>query len=242
MSVLLQVENLIKYFTLHTLGGRVIPGCQGVSFRLRKGEFMAVTGPSGAGKTSVIKCVYRTYLPSGGAILYRSAACGEVDLAAASDRQVLRLRDREIGYVSQFLRVMPRVAAVDIVAEGLLRQGRPLMEARALAGEYLRRLGIPRELWDACPATFSGGEQQRVNIARALITRPRLLLLDEPTASLDLRARAMVVEMLQELKEEGTAMVGVFHDLETMRKVADQAITMNGGKSMTEQRGESRDR
>jgi alpha-D-ribose 1-methylphosphonate 5-triphosphate synthase subunit PhnL len=233
MAKILNVVNLSKIFTIHILGGKVITGCREVGFSLGAGEFLGITGPSGSGKTSVLKCVYRTYLPSGGEINYISAARGAVDLAKATDQEVLYLRSGEIGYVSQFLRVIPRVAALDVVAEGLLRRGRELAEARALAGEYLARLGIPGDLWDAYPATFSGGEQQRVNIARALITRPRLLLLDEPTASLDSRAKMTVVEMLWELKAAGTAMIGIFHDLETMRKLVDHTIAMNGGRCLS---------
>jgi alpha-D-ribose 1-methylphosphonate 5-triphosphate synthase subunit PhnL len=240
MSVILKVENLCKKFTLHMLGGKTIVGCQDVSFVVEEGAFLGIFGPSGSGKSTILKCIYRTYLPSNGCIKYLSRCYGEVDLALAPERQVLVLR-QEIGYVSQFLKIMPRVPAVDVVAEGLWLQGTDQEEARKAAREYLARLGVARELWDAYPVTFSGGEQQRVNLARALITRPRLLLLDEPTASLDVNTKNTVIELLRELKGSGTSMVGIFHDMDAARRLVDSAFVMRDGFCYPENGGYWRD-
>lgn len=228
MSEILSVENLTKTFTLHMLGGKTIAGCRNISFSLPGGTFLGLLGPSGAGKSTILKCIYRTYLPSGGSLRYFSSKYGEIDLAAATEQQVLRVR-QEIGYVAQFLKVVPRVPAIDILAEGLWQQGCSRREGREMAGEYLARLGIARELWDAYPTTFSGGEQQRINLARALITRPRLLLLDEPTASLDVETKKTVLNMLREMKAAGTSMIGIFHDLDAAGQVVDNVLTMQGG-------------
>lgn len=223
---MLEVSGLAKAFVVHALGARRIEGFAAVGFQVAAGEALVLDGPSGSGKSSVLKCVWRTYLPSAGSVRYLPRRGPAVDLAAATEREVLALRAREIGYVTQFLRVVPRVGAVDVVAEPLVRQGYPAGEARARAAALLERLGIREALLDAYPATFSGGEQQRVNIARAVIAEPRLLLLDEPTASLDRAATAVVVELLQELRCQGTAMVAVFHDRATADRIADRRHQM----------------
>jgi alpha-D-ribose 1-methylphosphonate 5-triphosphate synthase subunit PhnL len=218
----ISVHNLAKTFTLHNLGGKCLTACQGVSFAVSHGSFLGLSGPSGAGKSTVLKCLYRTYLPEQGAIRYCSATFGEVDLATLPDRAILELRQREIGYVSQFLKVIPRVSALEVVMEPMLRQnGLAREEARRRAGGLLERLRIPPRLFDAYPATFSGGEQQRVNIARAIGWKPRLLLLDEPTASLDQHSAATVLGLLAELRAEGATMIGIFHDQELLATVAD---------------------
>ncbi|NPU84544.1 MAG: phosphonate C-P lyase system protein PhnL [Syntrophaceae bacterium] len=226
---MLEVDNLSKTFTVHILGGKVIEGFGGVSFRLSPGEFLGLAGRSGSGKSSVLKCIYGTYLPTTGAVWFASNRHGKVNLADGSEQTLLRIRNREMGYVSQFLRVVPRVAAVDVVAEPLLRQGEDSDEARRRASVLLERLAIPAGLHDAYPATFSGGEQQRINIARAVIWEPRLLLLDEPTASLDRRSRRIVIELLKELKRKGTALIGVFHDRSSMKAVADRVLDLGNG-------------
>ncbi|AET61057.1 ABC transporter-like protein [Paenibacillus terrae HPL-003] len=197
-----------------------------LSFSVAEGEFLGIKGTSGVGKSSILKCIYRTYLPSSGAILFRSSRYGEIDLAQASERIVSRLRQEEIGYVSQFLRVIPRIPTLDIVAERALLAGQAEETAHRQAEELLAALNIPRSLWRAYPTTFSGGEQQRVNLARALIVRPRLLILDEPTASLDPRSKANVISLLQEMKKQGTTMIGVFHDLDMMQQIADQVLDL----------------
>lgn len=225
---MLKVDNLSKVFNIHILGDKVIEGCENISFHVSKGEFLGLAGPSGAGKSTILKCIYRTYLATGGDIWYDSIVYGQVNLATIADHMVIAIRHKEIGYVSQFLKVIPRVSAIDVVAEPLLtRNGASVKEARKKAGELLERLNIPARLLDAYPATFSGGEQQRVNIARAIIWKPRLLLLDEPTASLDKDSTAIVVELLKELRSEGTSMVGIFHDNELMKSITDRAYRVN---------------
>ena len=218
---MLQVEHLSKTFTLHMLAQKRIHGFVDIGFKVKAGRALVLSAPSGMGKSSILKCIYRTYIPSKGAISYQSASMGRVDLATLDEHRIIRLRRSEISYVTQFLKVLPRVTTVDIVAEPLVIQGMSQKEARDMAQRYLVRLKIPARLFDAFPVTFSGGEQQRVNIARAVIGRPRLLLLDEPTASLDDSATSVVLEMLQELKEQGTAMIAVFHDRSVAERIAD---------------------
>jgi alpha-D-ribose 1-methylphosphonate 5-triphosphate synthase subunit PhnL len=228
---MLDVRNLSKTFIIHILGGKVIEGFGSVSFRVAPGEFLGLAGRSGSGKSSVLKCIYGTYLPTTGEAWFASESRGTVNLAAGHEQTVLQIRDREMGYVSQFLRVIPRVAAVDVVAEPLLRLGTDPGEARRRASALLERLTIPARLHDAYPATFSGGEQQRINIARAVIWEPRLLLLDEPTASLDRGSQEIVIGLLKELKQKGTSMIGIFHDRASMEAIADNVLEMaNGSK------------
>jgi alpha-D-ribose 1-methylphosphonate 5-triphosphate synthase subunit PhnL len=220
---LLTVDRLSKVFHIHILGNKTINGCKEESFFVEHGDFAGLSGPSGAGKSTILKCIYRTYLPTGGAIWYDSARHGKINLVSAPENVILDLRHREIGYVSQFLRVIPRVSALDVVAEPLLmKNGDSSAEAREKAAELLARLHIPPRLFDAYPSTFSGGEQQRINIARAIIWKPRLLLLDEPTASLDRGFTAIVVELLRELRGEGTSMIGIFHDEALMGSIVDR--------------------
>lgn len=218
---MLRIESLSKEFTLHTINGRKLTGFEDISFQVGSGKMLGLSGASGSGKSSVVKCIYRAYLPSAGSIHYNSKLFGPIDLATASDHEVIQLRQQEIGYVTQFLQVIPRVSAVDTVAEALLVRGEEPEMARKTAAELLERLFIPSELFDACPVTFSGGEQQRVNFAAGIISRPRLLLLDEPTASLDPQTRQAVIDILLELKNTGSTMVAIFHDQEIMEAVAD---------------------
>src|SRR5271169_4918308 len=224
---MLKLHNLSKSFIVHTLAGKVINGCDRVSFDVGPGEMLGLAGSSGSGKSSILKCIYRTYIPTSGTVSYLSKEFGPVDLAQASEHTIVRLRSREIGYVTQFLKVLPRVPAVDVVAEPLLWRGVPLDEARKSAVDMLGRLRIPSALFDACPGTFSGGEQQRVNVARAVIARPRLLLLDEPTASLDQHSVSIIVDILRDLKREGCTMIGIFHDRNLMESVADRIYEMS---------------
>jgi alpha-D-ribose 1-methylphosphonate 5-triphosphate synthase subunit PhnL len=217
---LLNVEKLAKTFVLHILGGKRLEAFQNVSFCIEAGQFLGISGPSGSGKSSILKCINRTYLATAGTIVYESEN-GTVDLAAVPEQQMIALRRREIAYVSQFLRVLPRVAALDVVAEPLYMQGVSKEAGRQQAGKILRKLNIPDHLHDAYPSTFSGGEQQRINIARAVIRQPRLLLLDEPTAALDNDSELNVIAILEELKSQGTAMVGIFHDNVVMQSISD---------------------
>lgn len=219
---MLTVERLNKQFTLHILGGKTIEACRDISFQVPEGSFLGLSGPSGAGKSTVLKCVYRTYTVDSGCICYQSASHGAVDLATAPDRLVIDLREREMGYVSQFLRVIPRVSALDLVMEPIItRNGVSRETARTRALGLLDRLRIPPSLFDAYPATFSGGEQQRINIARAVGWQPRFLLLDEPTASLDRASVEVVLAILKDLRKSGTTMLGIFHDPALMAAIAD---------------------
>jgi alpha-D-ribose 1-methylphosphonate 5-triphosphate synthase subunit PhnL len=223
---MLKVTGLSKQFQLSLSHDMNVNPFQNLSFEIAKGKFMGIAGPSGIGKSSILKCIYRTYLPTSGEIIYDSAYYGPIDLAKATEREISHLRKNEISYVSQFLKVIPRVSAVDIVAEKLLPSGLSIEAARLQAEEMLERLRIPRKLIQAYPATFSGGEQQRVNLARAFIVRPRLLILDEPTASLDKETKQSVLELLSEMKAQGTTMIGVFHDWDVMEQIADHILDL----------------
>ena len=223
----LAVTRLDKTFTMHLRGGIELPVISKARFSLHAGTCAVLGGPSGAGKSSILKILYGNYGANGGTILVRHRD-REVDLAAASPRTVLELRRETIGYVSQFLRVVPRVAALDIVAEPLIERGTDRAEAIQRAGDLLARLNLPKRLWALPPATFSGGEQQRVNIARGFITDHPILLLDEPTASLDAVNRAVVVDMIAEKKRAGVALLGIFHDADIRNAVADVIIDVTG--------------
>ena len=196
---ILAIEGLTKNFYLHNLG-KTIKSCRDIGFTLHEGEFIGIVGRSGAGKSSILKCINRTYLPLQGTIVYNSQAFGPIDLAQADERQMLQLRRYEIGYVAQFLNVMPRTTAKEHVMSALLEIG-----------------------------VASGGERLRLNLAHAMVKRPRLMLLDEPTASLDNKTKVLVKDILQQLKEEKTSMLGIFHDLEFMEGVCDKVFNMSEG-------------
>ncbi|MDN5926050.1 MAG: phosphonate C-P lyase system protein PhnL [Hyphomicrobiales bacterium] len=223
MSAALVVSNLAKSFTMHLRGGVELPVIVRGNFSLHSGTCSVLGGPSGVGKSSILKMLYGNYAASAGKILVLHRGC-EVDLVTAEPRAILEIRRETIGYVSQFLRVVPRVATLDIVAEPLVERGASRRKATERAGELLSRLNLPERLWTLPPATFSGGEQQRVNIARGFITEHPILLLDEPTASLDAVNRAVVVDMVAEKKHRGTALLGIFHDIEIRNVVADVII------------------
>ena len=223
MPVRLYLNSVGKSFTMHLQGGTVIPVVEKVEFSVDAGECVVLGGPSGAGKSSILKMIYGNYRCDKGQIL---ATVGDdiINIAGAEPRQILKLREDTIGYVSQFLRTIPRVAAEDVVAEPLIAQGSGEEEAVMKARSLLARLNVPERLWTLPPATFSGGEQQRVNIARGFIAHYPILLLDEPTASLDAANRAVVVRLVQEKKEEGVAMVGILHDQDVREEIADRII------------------
>lgn len=223
---MLQIENLSKEFIIHIREDAEISGFDAISFSADAGSLIAITGPSGSGKSSLLKCIYRTYTPTGGHVYYTCADGSVTDLAEAEPWEIIHLRGTEIGYVSQFFSVIPRVSAIDILTNTQTARGVEAGEARERAAEYLERVGIPPQLWDVYPSTFSGGEKQRLNIANALITRPRMLLLDEPTASLDAHSKEWVMNMILDLKREGTAMVGVFHDEIAIQTLADWRYEM----------------
>lgn len=223
MPTPLVVSEVEKTFTMHLRGGVRLPVVAGVSFALKAGECAVLGGPSGAGKSSVLKMVYGNYGVDAGQIIvdHRGQL---VDLATAQPRTVLAVRRDTIGYVSQFLRTVPRVSALDVVAEPLVARGVEREEARRHAGGLLSRLNLPERLWSLPPATFSGGEQQRVNIARGFITQHPILLLDEPTASLDAANRDVVVGLIAAKKAAGVALLGIFHDADVREAVADRVI------------------
>ena len=219
---MLEVCQLKKDFHMHLIDGRIIEPFTEISFKVRKGALFMISGKSGAGKTTILKCIYRTYLTTSGAIWYDSQLFGRVNIAATSEDIIVKLRERELSFCSQFLKVLPRVPALDITAEPLIRRGVPGEEAQVEATRWLRRLGIEESRWQASPITFSGGEQQRLNLARAFIARPRFLLLDEPTASLDAVSKSIVLEMITEARAAGVTILTVSHDTAALEPLADQ--------------------
>ena len=217
----LRTEGLTKSFTLHLQGGTHIPVLGNVDLVVNAGECVALWGPSGAGKSTLMRCLYGNYGAGTGRILLRHRG-EDLDLVTADPRAVIEARRETLGYVSQFLRVIPRVATRDIVAEPMIARGMPKEEALARATALLTRLNLPERLHGLPPATFSGGEQQRVNLARGFAPGYPVLLLDEPTASLDAANRAIVISLINEAKAQGTAIVGIFHDAEVREAVADR--------------------
>ncbi len=211
---------------MHLVDGRVISPFIDISFQVRPGQLFMIGGKSGAGKTTILKCVYRTYLTTGGAIWYDSQLYGRVNIATASEAIITKLRTRELGYCSQFLRVLPRVPALDVTAEPLIGCGVPRQEALQEAARWLKRLQIEESRWQASPITFSGGEQQRLNLARAFIAAPRFLLLDEPTASLDTVSKSIVLEIISEAKRAGVTILAVSHDIVSMQSLADEVYQL----------------
>jgi alpha-D-ribose 1-methylphosphonate 5-triphosphate synthase subunit PhnL len=219
----LTVDSVSKRFVMHLEGGSVLPVVRGVSFAVAPGECVVLGGSSGAGKSSLLKIVYGNYRCDSGSVLVRDGA-EAVDVATASPRRVLRLRRTRLAYVSQFLRVIPRVAALDLVVQAAVEFGIEQDAAMDRARDLLRRLNVPERLWSLPPATFSGGEQQRVNIARGFVADHDVLLLDEPTASLDAANRAAVVGLIHAKKRRGVAVLGIFHDEDVRDRVADHIV------------------
>ncbi|MEE2002109.1 phosphonate C-P lyase system protein PhnL [Alkalimonas sp. MEB108] len=231
MEPRLKIENLSKHFLLHEQGQQ-IPSCAKVNLSVFPGQLTALVGPTGAGKSSVLKCVYRSYLPSGGRIFYHESNGQITDLVSASDHSMLALRQSEIGFVTQFLHCLPRKSALDITCEPLVSKGISMNKAHEEAKRLLSIMKVPERLWGVPPATFSGGEKQRINLARGLIARPRLLLLDEPTASLDPATTDNVVELLQEIKQEGVAMLAIFHQPELVQRLAEHRYELTPPQAM----------
>ena len=233
---LVEVRGLGKAFTLHNQGGVHLPVLQDVAFDAARGECLVLSGPSGTGKSTLLRCLYGNYLATSGSIRLRDvsqdAANDEwVELTSAPAQRVLQLRRDVIGYVSQFLRAIPRVGAVDVVAEPLRQRGIAADDARERAAELLGRLNLPQRLWHLPPATFSGGEQQRVNIARGLIADHPVLLLDEPTASLDADNRAVVVNLMREAMAAGRCLIGIFHDEAVRDAVATRLLPLQPARA-----------
>ncbi|MFC4172104.1 phosphonate C-P lyase system protein PhnL [Microvirga sp. GCM10011540] len=219
----LTLERVSKSFTLHLHGGAMLEVVSDVSLSVGPGECVVLGGPSGAGKSSLLKIIYGNYRCDSGRVLVQDGS-ETVDVAAAEPRRILALRRSVMGYVSQFLRVIPRVGALDIVAGAGRQGGLDAETAAERAKELLTVLNVPERLWGLPPATFSGGEQQRINIARGLIADRSLLLLDEPTASLDARNRAVVIDLIENKKRSGTAIVGIFHDDEVREALATTVV------------------
>jgi alpha-D-ribose 1-methylphosphonate 5-triphosphate synthase subunit PhnL len=223
MTAMIEIDNAEKTFTMHLQGGVKLPVVSGVSFDVNAGECVVLAGPSGAGKSSILKMIFGNYRCDGGRIGIRHRG-GLLDLACAEPREILSVRRATVGYVTQFLRAVPRVPTIDVVAEPLLAVGLSREEARQRAAHLLRRVNIPERLWSLPPSTFSGGEQQRVNIARGFISSHPILLLDEPTASLDAKNREIVVELIAAKKRAGVAIVAIVHDDEVRRAIADRIV------------------
>jgi alpha-D-ribose 1-methylphosphonate 5-triphosphate synthase subunit PhnL len=220
---MIRIENLSKTFTMHNQGGAVIPVMAGGALQVAPGECVGLIGQSGAGKSTLMRMVYGNYLAASGSIMI-----GDLDVAQAAPRQIIRLRRETLGYVSQFLRVVPRVPTIEVVAEPLLQLGVEPAAARDRAAALLAQLNITERLWSLSPTTFSGGEQQRVNIARGFAHRYPALLLDEPTASLDAVNRAVVLDLILEAKARGAAILGIFHDEAARATVCDRLIDVTG--------------
>jgi alpha-D-ribose 1-methylphosphonate 5-triphosphate synthase subunit PhnL len=216
---MIRIENLSKSFKLQNQGGAVIPVMAGAALTVSPGECVGLTGQSGAGKSTLMRMVYGNYLAGGGSLVV-----GDLDVTRAEPREIIQLRRQTLGYVSQFLRVIPRVPTLEVVAEPLLTLGMPAPEARDRASALLRRLNIPERLWPLSPTTFSGGEQQRVNIARGFAHAYPALLLDEPTASLDAANREVVLGLIEEAKTRGAAILGIFHDEAARSRICNRVV------------------
>ncbi len=226
MAEAIRLERVAKSFTMHLRGGAVLPVVRGVSFVVAPGECVALGGPSGAGKSSILKMIFGNYRADAGAIWLRDG--GEwVDVVRADPRRVLALRRRTLGYVSQFLRAIPRVPARELVAAAARDAGLEANAAQARAATLLDRLNVPERLWGLPPATFSGGEQQRVNLARGLAAEHPILLLDEPTASLDVESRDRAVALIRERRDAGAAILGIFHDALAREALCDRVIDVS---------------
>jgi len=223
MTAMIEIVNAEKTFTMHLQGGVRLHVVHGVSFQVNAGECIVLSGPSGAGKSSILKMMFGNYRCDGGRIGIRHDGA-LIDLAKAEPREILNVRRSTIGYVSQFLRAVPRGPTIDVVAEPLIATGSPRDKACEQAGQLLHRLNIPERLWALPPSTFSGGEQQRVNIAHGFISNHPILLLDEPTASLDAKNRDVVVGLIDEKKRAGVAMVAIVHDDEIRHLIADRIV------------------
>ncbi|MEM9638141.1 MAG: phosphonate C-P lyase system protein PhnL [Pseudomonadota bacterium] len=219
---MIELKDVSKTFTLHNQGSAVIEVISDVSFHVAPGECVALTGASGAGKSTLMRMIYGNYLTQSGSI-----CIGDVDIVKAEPREIIALRREVLGYVSQFLRVVPRVPTLDVVADPLRALGVPAEDAQARAQDLLAQLNIPQRLWSLSPTTFSGGEQQRVNIARGFAHAYPAMLLDEPTASLDATNREVVLSLIEEAKSRGTAIIGIFHDEAARARVCDREIDVS---------------
>ena len=231
---MIRLENVSKTFVLHLRGGASMSAVSNLSLKVRRNECVALDGPSGAGKSSVLKMIFGSYLTSSGRVLVRLQK-SFIDVACANPREIIELRHRSISYVSQFLRVIPRVSCLDLVAAAAREDGCSALEAEERARNLLERLNLPGRLWTLPPATFSGGEQQRVNIARGFAPQRPVLLLDEPTASLDRANTEAVLDLIADRKTQGVAILGVFHDPDVRLRVADRLAPMGRGEGASDE-------
>ncbi len=226
----LEVINLSKVFHMHVLGGKEIVAFENISFTLPKGRFLGVSGKSGYGKSSLIKCIYRNYNATSGEILFYDDNGGSIDLTQAPDIEIIDIRTRRMGYVSQFFQTIPRVTTMNVVIEPLIDRGWKRDDAIDRATELFTIFDIPKNLWDAFPSTFSGGEKQRINLMRTLIDSPELLLLDEPTASLDRKNRTIILDIVKELKKQHISIIGIFHNPEELEMLSDDILVLDQGE------------
>jgi len=226
---MLEVVDFGKRFTNHHLNV-TRQAVDNIHFQLEKGQFLGIIGKSGSGKSTILKSIYRTYLPDHGHIYFDSKQLGKIDITKATEREMIYLRKHEIGYVSQFLNVMPRTTCRQLVEKALMEMGVSNFVAKAEAEKALTHFELDEKLWDTYPNTFSGGEKLRLNIAMAIVKKPRLLLLDEPTASLDQQSKLKVREVIEKLKESGTTLIGIFHDIEFMENLCDEIFDMSEKK------------
>ena len=225
MTTMLRAEGLSKQFLLHTQNSVSLPVFAQVDFTVKKGEAVILHGASGVGKSTLLRILYGNYRPSAGHVhvLHGSQF---VDIVTATPRRVLEVRRRTLSFVSQFLRVIPRVSTIDIVKDPMLARGIDPSEAMRRAGDMLARLNLPERLWMLAPSTFSGGEQQRVNIARSFVDPTAIMLLDEPTASLDAANRDVVVHLIDEARNNGAAIIGIFHDEAVRDRIATRRLDL----------------
>ena len=227
----LSMQGVSKRFTLHHQNGVELPVLDNVDLQVHPGECVVLDGSSGMGKSTLLKLAYANYQATSGRIQVLGNSGSLLEVTQASTRELLQMRRETVGYVSQFLRVIPRVAALDVVAaaltDGEIASPAAVADARLQAAALLERLRIPERLWTLPPATFSGGEQQRINIARSLIKPRALLLMDEPTASLDVANTRTVVHLIQEAVARGCAVVGIFHDSDVGSAVATRRIDIS---------------
>jgi alpha-D-ribose 1-methylphosphonate 5-triphosphate synthase subunit PhnL len=227
MSTHLEVINLSKRFTMHILGKKEIVAFRDINFKIDQGRFLGVSGKSGYGKSSLIKCIYRNYDVTSGDIFLYDQTGAKINLTQIGDIEMLDIRTRRMGYVSQFFQAIPRVTTMNIVIEPLIDRGWQKEAAIERAQALFQLFDIPKNLWDAYPSTFSGGEKQRINLMRTLIDCPEILLLDEPTASLDRNNRQIILNIIQQIKKQNITMIGIFHDPAELEMLADEILPLD---------------